>query len=218
MIRYFLFDLDGTLTDTGEGIRKSVQYALDVFQLYNQPEKDLNRFIGPPLIWSFQTYYGFPKEVAEQAVAKYRERYKVQGVYENQLYDGIKKLLQELSQKATLCVATSKPVVFAKQILEMRGIQDNFTVVVGAELDGTRNDKAEVIKEVLRQLENPDVREVMMIGDRLHDVEGAKKLGIPCIGVRYGFSTGKELEEAGAKYVVESVEELRRLCFSLVQE
>ena len=155
MKRYFLFDLDGTVADNGEGILQSAQYALDAFGIHNEPVERLRRFVGPPLHESFMELYGFSKEQAFAAVEKYRERYRVKGVYENQLYPGMQELLARLSQRAVVCLATSKPEVFARTILETRQVLPCFQVVVGAQLDGSRTDKAEVIGEVLRQLDHP---------------------------------------------------------------
>lgn len=218
MKRYFLFDLDGTLTDTGEGITKSVQYALDAFGFPKEPEEKLRRFVGPPLDWSFREYYGMTEEESFAAVEKYRERYRTKGVFESPLYPGIKELLEELSHHGALCLATSKPLLFARQIVEMRGIAPCFTVTVGANMDGTMTDKAQVIGEVLRQLGDPPRAEAVMIGDRRHDILGAKARGIESIGVEYGYAEPGELSEAGADFIVPSVQALKELCLSLAAE
>lgn len=216
MKKYFLFDLDGTLTDTGEGIMSSAQYALDFFGIHNEPKERLRRFVGPPLDFSFENFYGLSNQQAWQAIEKYRERYRERGVFESPLYDGIRELLEELAQRAAVCLATSKPMAFAEQILKMRGIEGCFSVAVGAELDGTRTDKAEVIGEVLRRLNCPPTSEVIMIGDRRQDVLGAKTHDVDCIGVMYGYSEQGELAAAGAQYIVSSVDELRKLCIGMV--
>ena len=122
MKKYFLFDLDGTITDTGEGIMKSAQYALDAFGIPQQAEAQLRRFVGPPLYLSFERFYGLSPQQALEAVEKYRERYRVKGVFESPLYEGMDEVLAQLSQVGTLCLATSKPLVYAKQILELRGV------------------------------------------------------------------------------------------------
>lgn len=215
MKRYFLLDLDGTVADNGEGILKSAQYALDFFGIHQEPEERLRRFVGPPLDQSFRELYGFSQEQAWQAVAKYRERYAVKGVYENKLYPGIRELLEHLSGRGKRCLATSKPEVFARKILEMQGVLPLFDVVVGAELDGTRTDKAEVIRAVLEQLGNPPKEQVVMIGDRKHDILGAKSVGVESIGVEYGFAPTGELQAAGADWIVPTVAELDRLCLEL---
>lgn len=209
---YFLFDLDGTLADTGEGIMKSVAYALEALHVPPQPEEVLRKFVGPPLHLSFEQFCGLSPNEAMLAVEKYRERYREKGVLESQLYPGIKELLEALSQKAVLCVSTSKPLLFARQILELRGIVPLFSEITGANLDGTMTDKAEVIGETLRRLSFPPKEIVIMVGDRRQDVLGAKACGIKCIGVRYGFAEPGELEEAGADYIADSVAELRSLC------
>lgn len=217
MKRYVLFDLDGTVADNGEGICKSAQYALDFFGIHHEPLENLRRFVGPPLQESFQVLYGFSPEEAKIAVEKYRERYRVKGVYENKLYPGIPALLEELSRRATVCLATSKPEVFSRKILEMGGVLPYFTRVVGSELDGRRTDKAEVIQEVLRQLGNPDRAQAVMVGDRKHDILGAKACGLESIGVEYGFAPERELEEAGADHIVPTVEALRGLLWQLTE-
>ena len=215
MKRYFLFDLDGTVADNGEGILKSAQYALDAFGIHNEPEERLRRFVGPPLHESFMELYGFSREQAFAAVEKYRERYRGKGVYENQLYPGMGVLLERLSQQAVVCLATSKPEVFARTILETRQVLPCFQVVVGAELDGSRTDKAEVIQAVLEKLGHPPKEQAVMIGDRKHDILGAKKVGLESIGVQYGFAPPGELEEAGAEWIVPTVADLEKLCLSL---
>ncbi len=217
MKRYVLFDLDGTVADNGEGICKSAQYALDFFGIHHEPVENLRRFVGPPLQESFQVLYGFSPEKAKIAVEKYRERYRVKGVYENKLYPGIPALLEELSHRAAVCLATSKPEVFSRKILEMGGVLPYFTRAVGSELDGRRTDKAEVIQEVLRQLGDPDRAQAIMVGDRKHDILGARACGVESIGVEYGFAPERELEEAGADHIVPTVEALRGLLWQLTE-
>ena len=215
MKQYFLLDLDGTIADNGEGILKSAQYALDAFGIHNQPEAKLRQFVGPPLDESFRELYGFSQEQALEAVKKYRERYRVKGVYENKLYPGVARLVKTLSQRGSVCLATSKPEVFARKILEMQGILPDFQVVVGAELDGTRTNKAEVIQAVLEQLGAPPKSQAVMIGDPKHDILGAKAVGLESIGVEYGFAPEGELQAAGADWIVPTVEALEKLCLSL---
>lgn len=220
MKRYFLFDLDGTITDTGEGIMKSAQYALDSFGFFQEPEENLRRFVGPPLDRSFQEFYGLSQEDAWRAVEKYRERYREKGVFESPLYPGMGALLPALCERAgelggALCLATSKPILFARQILELRGVEKYFSAAVGANMDGTMTDKAQVIEEALRRLGSPEKGRAVMIGDRRQDVLGAKAAGIECIGVAYGYAEPGELESAGADWIVRTVDELRGLCLSL---
>ena len=181
MFSYILFDLDGTISDPKQGICGCVQYALKSFGI-DEPDLDrLEPFIGPPLRGSFMKYYGFTEEQAEEAVAKYRERFSVTGKYENMLYPGIAPLLHDLVQAgAKLAVASSKPTVYVEDILVHFGIRQYFDFVVGSELDGTRDRKEEVVAEVLRQLEEScgaKPYEVVMVGDRCFDIEGAKAAG-----------------------------------------
>ena len=213
-----LFDLDGTLTEPKEGITKCVQYALAHFGIEVRDLNELMCFIGPPLIESFQMFYGFDKAKAEEATVKYRERYKDIGIFENGIYDGVIDLLKacKLAGKK-LCLATSKPEVFAVRILEKYGMAEYFDEAVGSTLDGKINAKDQVINEAFRRLgiDEEKKAKVIMIGDRKHDILGAKKCGIESRGVRFGYAEAGELEEAGADYIVETMDELQRLCCSL---
>lgn len=200
--RYALFDLDGTLTDPGEGITRSVQYALDKFGITVEDRKQLFCFIGPPLHESFEVYYGFSRPDAMRAVDCYREYYAVKGIFENLVYDGIEKMLQQLQAAGVkICLATSKPEVYAKQILEHFGLDGYFTAVAGSEMDGTRTKKAEVVERALMLLGNPDVSDCIMIGDREHDVLGGQAHGLDTVGVLFGYGSREELERAGATYI-----------------
>ncbi len=206
-----LFDLDGTLTDPKEGITKCVQYALKSFQIDEENRDRLVCFIGPPLHESFRVYYGFDKDQANRAVQKYRERFETIGLYENRVFDGIKEMLQQLEASGKcLAVATSKPEIFAKKILEKYELLTYFKEVVGSEMDGTRTEKSEVIQEVFKRLglSEEQKQRVLMIGDRKHDILGAKKCGIHSMGVQFGYAEPNELVVAGADYIVNTVEEL----------
>lgn len=212
MYQNILFDLDGTLTDPKEGITKCVQYALKAFGIEADPD-DLVDFIGPPLAESFQKYYHMNAEEALKAVVKYRERFSNIGIFENGVYPGIQELLAELKISGRrVALATSKPEIFAKRILDNYGLSDYFDVIVGSEMNGRRTDKAEVIEEALRQLGivGPEEKQyVLMVGDRLHDMIGAVKNQIDGLGVYYGYAHEGELEEAGASATVRTVPELR---------
>ncbi len=212
MKEYMLFDLDGTLTDPKLGITTCVQYALKAFGI-EEPDLDkLEPFIGPPLKDSFMEFYGFDEAKAQKAVEKYRERFQDIGLYENEIYIGIPKMLRTLWKKGIhLAVASSKPTVFVERILEHFKIKKYFEVIVGSELDGTRVNKDEVVQEALRQLfQNKQVEKekVYMIGDRKFDVEGAHAQGIESVGVSYGYGGLEELKEAQSDYIVRSVAEL----------
>lgn len=201
-----LFDLDGTLTDPKEGITKSIQYALNKMGIVENDLEKLTPFIGPPLIPSFMEFYNFSEEEANQTLQFYRERFSVTGLFENEVYEGIKDLLKNLKQSNyRLAVATSKPTVFAKRILDHFELSPYFEVIVGSELDGTRTAKGEVIAEVLKQMNIEDKDDCVMIGDRKHDLIGASENAIDSIGVTYGYGSQHELEEANATYIVHSV-------------
>lgn len=210
MSEVILFDLDGTLTDSAEGITKSVQYALSHFGICVNDLKSLECFVGPPLKEQFMKYCNFTEEQAEQAVTAYRERYSTIGIYENRPYDRIYEVLELLRSKGQiLAVASSKPEYFVKEILRHFDLEKYFAVVVGSEMDGRRTRKAEVIEEALRRLNYQKRREcVLMVGDRSHDVEGAKECGLQCIGAAYGYGGTEELRKAGAVYIAEKVEDL----------
>lgn len=210
MSQVILFDLDGTLTESGEGIINCVQYALEKLGKKEEHPENLQCFIGPPLKEQFMKYAGLSEEEGEKAVVYYRERYTTTGIFENRLYPKIPELLELLKiNNKILAVASSKPEVYVKQILEHFQIADYFTAIVGSELDGRRTEKAEVIEEALRRMHLEEERDkVLMVGDRSHDVQGAISSGLQCIGVAYGYGSREELEKAGAVYIADSVEDL----------
>ncbi len=212
MPAYCFFDLDGTITDPKIGITSSVAYALEKYGISVEDKDQLTTFIGPPLHESFCQYFGFSNMAAYDAVDKYREYYKAQGIFENDLYDGMADLLRDLQKAGTKVVmATSKPEIFARQIAEHFHIDSNFSCITGSELDGTRVAKDEVIACAMQRMEMKDASGAVMIGDRMHDIIGAKKNGMESIGVLYGYGSRQELEEAGAGCIACSVAELRAL-------
>ena len=201
----YLFDLDGTLTDPKLGITKSVAYALSKFDISVSNLDDLCVFIGPPLLDSFMEYYHMSKEDAQKAITYYREYFSVTGLFENKVYDGMKEILQTLQEKGKKCyVATSKPESFAKQIIEHFGLDEYFEDICGATMDGTRSKKGDVIAYTL-QKHNIHKEDAIMVGDRKHDILGAKENGLPCIAVLYGYGNQKEFEEAGADIIIEDM-------------
>ena len=211
-----LFDLDGTLTDPREGITKSVQYALDKMGIHEPELKPLERFIGPPLYDEFRRSYGFDDAQAKQAIAFYRERFGVVGWKENMLYNGIPELLKALTDAGkTLSTASSKPAFFIDKIVKYFNIDQYFTVVSGATLDGTIGTKAQVTQQALDRLRVQDLSQAVLVGDRLHDVEGAKKTGLSVVGVLYGYGSREELQDAGADYLCETPREVAELLRSL---
>ncbi|CYV35541.1 phosphatase [Streptococcus suis] len=211
MYQTILFDLDGTLTDSGQGILNSVAYALEKMGIEEPDTANLNRFIGPPLYESFSRFYQLNPEDTQSAVDAFRVYFKEKGMFENQLYPGIIPLLEELRTAGkTVVIATSKPEIFAKQILEHFGIAHYFDVIAGASLDSSRISKADVIGYAINQLE-AFPKHAVMIGDREHDIEGARMHQLPAIGVLYGYGNKQEFEKAGATMIVETVQDLKRV-------
>ena len=226
--KYILFDLDGTLTDSYLGITRCVQYALNDQGIEENNLDVLKQYIGPSLDYSFNKYHGLTGDNLTRAVAKYRERYKDTGIFENEVYDGIEYCLKTLqSAEKILCLSTCKPEVFAERILEHFGLRQYFTVVTGSDLEGLRKHKSQVIEETFRRIMvdvldvEPDTdkqniikADSIMVGDRDQDVNGAHEEQIECIGVRYGYAKEDELENAGADYIVATVPELTALILS----
>lgn len=209
MYEYILFDLDGTLTDPGRGITNSVAYALDRFGISVEDKTTLYKFIGPPLPDSFEKYYGFSKEDALAAVEYYREYFKPKGIYENEIYEGVPEMLKSIKDSGKrVLLATSKPEVFAREILAYFGIADYFDVVAGATLDSTRSKKTDVIAYALSCLGITEKEKCLMVGDRAQDINGANANGIDSLGVLFGYGDADELNGAGATYIAERVEDI----------
>lgn len=215
-MKYILMDLDGTITNPKIGITKSIQYALKHMNIHIEDLDSLCKHIGPPLREGFMEFYQFTQEEATVAIKKYREYFEVTGLYENEVYEGMEQLLSTLKQQGyKLIVATSKPEFFAKKILEHFQLDQYFDDICGATMDETRTKKEDVIRYALDK-NNIDINNpVVMVGDRMHDVEGAKKVGIKSIGVLYGFGDRKELQEAGADTIVPDIEELKEKLLTL---
>jgi len=210
--KILLFDLDGTLSDPKEGITKSVQYALYKLNV-NEPNLDkLECFIGPPLQVSFSEYYSFSEEKTKTAIDLYRERFKEKGMFENVLYPNIPSLLTSLKEQGyTLVIATSKPTIFAEEILKYFEIHHYFDCIVGSNLDGTRSSKTEIIQYIQNKYKNYNSSEFIMIGDRKHDIIGANNSGIDSVGVTYGYGSLEEVKSSKPTYIADSVEQLREI-------
>lgn len=217
MYKYLFFDLDGTLTDSQEGITKSVSYALINLGFEDIPFETRKKFIGPPLLESFMNYCGMDEDTAKEAVRIYRERYSDVGKFENRPYDGIPELLKELKEDNRVSViASSKPTEFVIDILKKFEMYEYFDIISGADMAGLKASKEVVIEEALKELslDEDGLKEVVMIGDRHYDIIGAKHFGLDSIGVGYGFAKSKEeLIDAGATYYAETVEDLKNLLF-----
>lgn len=193
-MKVIIFDLDGTIIDSQEGVTNCVKYALESFGIVENDMDKLRKFIGPPLENSFQEYYGFSKEEAQKLVVKYRERYQEVGILECDLYKDTKQTLSSLKEKGyTISLGSSKPENYCKKILEHFELTSYFDEIVGAQLHGTRNEKADVLKEVIKRLNICDLSQVTLVGDTKFDAIGAREVGIDCLGVSYGFGSREEL-------------------------
>ncbi len=210
--KYVLFDLDGTLTDPAVGITTSVAYALKKFGIEVDDITTLNHFIGPPLLDTFMEDYGFSKEKAQTAIDYYRERFRVKGLYENVVYDGVPEMLEKLKKGGKeIILATSKPEPFAREILRHFGLDKYFLFIAGSNFDGTRTAKAEVIEYALESAGVTDKTAAVMIGDRKHDIIGAQKTGLDSIGVLYGYGSKEEICSADATHIAETVDDIVKL-------
>ncbi len=203
------FDLDGTILDSKPGIIAGVRHALAHFGLDADPES-LSCFIGPPLRPTFRERFGFSVEEAELAVKKYREYYSTTGLFESAPYTGVPELLADLQGAGgRLSLATSKPESFARTILAHFHLDRCFTVIAGADMQGSRDAKEAVLRYARAQLDRVDPERCLMVGDKHHDVDGAHAVGMPCAGVLYGYGSEDELRRAGAEYIFPSVNDLR---------
>ena len=213
MFEYLFFDLDGTLTDPAPGITNSFIYALKFFGIEIPSYETLCTFIGPPLPETFKTQFGFTEEKAAEGVKKYREYFGKTGLLENSVYPGIPELLESLKKAGKkLVVATSKPEEFSVRIIEHFGLAQYFENVCGSNMDETRSKKDEVIEYAIERNHILDKSKILMIGDRKHDILGAKKVGLKSCGVLFGYGNREELETAGADFIAENVSRLDKIC------
>lgn len=214
MLRYLLFDLDGTLTDPAMGITNSIIYALGKLDREIPPRESLYRFIGPPLVPAFQEFIGMSEEEARYAMKLYREYYAVKGLFENEVYPGIPAALDALKKSGfRLFTATSKPEKFAAQILEHFSLDGYFDSICGATMDEKRVTKTDVIKFALSSngITDASAENTLMIGDRKHDIIGAKECGLSSMGVLWGYGSAEELKDSGAGIIVNTPEEMVKI-------
>lgn len=214
MFDYLLFDLDGTLTDPAQGITNSFIHALKYFGIEIPSYEKLCTYIGPPLPLTFKKEYGFDDEKATLGVKKYREYFADKGLFENKVYPGIPELLQQLKDMGKhLLIATSKPEVYSIKIAEHFDFAKYFDFICGCNMDETRSTKSEVIEYALRlaNISENDKSKVLMIGDREHDIIGAKQNGLKSCGVLFGYGSKEELKNAGADYIIQKPEELLQI-------
>ena len=212
MFKYYLFDLDGTLTDPALGITNSFIYALKSFGMEIPSYERLCTFIGPPLIQTFETQFGFNMAQCQEGVKKYREYFSQKGLFENSVYDKIPELLEELKKQGKhLLVATSKPEEYSVKILEHFNLFSYFDFICGSNMDESRSKKEEVIEYALTKIGNPCKDQVLMIGDREYDIIGAKKNGLKSCGVLFGYGSKQELEKAGADFIAPTVMDILKI-------
>lgn len=206
-----LFDFDGTLFDSSEGIFKSLCYAFEADGKPMPSIDELRRFIGPPIYDSFKNFYGYPDDKIDFMVQKYRERYREKGIWESRVYEGIPQLLAALKRKGIrLGTASSKPVAFIEQLLKKHGLFDYFDYVGGVGFDEIHSDKTEIICGALNAL-GASKESAVMVGDRKFDIDGAKGAGIPCIAVLFGFGSREEFEAHRADYIVSNASEISEI-------
>lgn len=215
MFKNILFDLDGTVANSAEGITKCAQYGLAAMGIDEPDLEKLKLFIGPPLRASYMKYWGLTEEQAELGTEKYRERYHNIGIYEQYIFPGMEDLLKDLSntdKKVGLC--TGKPEVYARRIVDHFYLTDYLQDIAGSTLDGKMDNKATVVAKSLTNFNITSEEEktcTYLVGDRKEDILAAHANGIKAIGVRFGFAVEGELEEAGADIIVDTVEDLRKL-------
>jgi len=210
--KYILFDLDGTLTDPALGITNSIMHALKAFNIEVKNRQDLYVFIGPPLHQSFMDFCHFTSSEADRAVETYREYFSVKGLFENDPYPHIHEVLSYLKEKGyKIALATSKPEIYAKQILEKFEMAQYFDVIKGSRLNDKSENKTRIMKEAMDLFNDDDLSKFIMIGDRKFDIEGANTLNIDSIGVTYGYGSKEELEAAKASYIIDDCLEIKKL-------
>lgn len=206
--KYILFDFDGTLVDSSEGIFKSLTYAFENMGHGTPSEELLKKFVGPPLHYSFTNFCGFSSEHAYEMTDKYRERYKVKGYLENRVYDGIPEMLEKLQNEGyILGTASSKPIKFIDDICTQRDIKKYFAHIGGTQFDNIKESKTVVIENAMKAL-GGNKSNTLMVGDRLFDIQGAHEAGIPCCAVLFGFGDRPEFEEYKAEYIIKKPQDI----------
>jgi phosphoglycolate phosphatase len=209
---HLLFDLDGTITDSEEGILNSIRHCLTHYRIDHPEPAFMKKFIGPPLIQSLVEHYNFNPEQAEKAVKVYRTYFRKKGIYENKLYPGIADLLKYLQIKGKIIIlATAKPTFYAKKIARYFRINEYLSEIVGSHMDGSRMEKKEIIQYILDRHPKVPREQFVMIGDRMHDILGARYFGLDSIWVKYGYGDEDEIQSLAPTYIAGNVEELHQL-------
>ncbi len=209
-----LLDFDGTIADTGEGIFSSVRYAIEAMGFDPQPEEVIHTFIGPPVFSSFKNALNLSDEDSAKAVEKYRERYIESGIYQLKIYDGLEKLMEDMKKSGIkLAIASSKPENFIIKILDFLKINNLFDYIAAPESDKAPESKTSLVERAINH-SGVEKSKAIMIGDRYFDIDGAKDAGIDSIGVTFGFGSKDELQNAGATYIAENADDIRKIIFS----
>lgn len=208
-----LFDFDGTVADTGEGVFLCVRYAIDAHGLEQPSDEEIRKFIGPPMIVSYHTLYPqLSNDEVQSLMQSYREKYAEVGLYKYKLYDDITELLKKLNENGIkTAVASSKPQEALQNIIKVSGIDKYFDCIVGADRNYTDSDKATIVEEAIKRTGVTDKRRVLMVGDRKYDIVGAHKAGIACAAVLFGYGSQEEFDEYRADYVVKSFKEVEKI-------
>lgn len=210
--KYVFFDLDGTVFDSGEGIKKSAKYALKKFDITISNDYELNRFIGPPLRNSFMEYYNLTADDAEKAIGFYREYYSEEGIFQGQIYNGITELLEYIHSKGIIAaLATSKPEVYAERIIKHFGLDKYFTLISGATFDEKLVEKYDIIVNTASRLGVSAMSDVLMAGDRKYDIEGGKRAGTATVGVLYGYGSYSELYASDSDFIVSDADKIIKI-------
>lgn len=205
-----IFDFDGTVVDTGEGILKSLQYSFEQMGHEVPDLSDLKKFIGPPIHYSYKTYYNVPEEEIDAYIAKYRERYRAKGIYECYLYDGMRETIETLRKNGVkIGIASSKPLSLIQDVMAHLKITDLFDAVVGVLLDNSQHSgKTQLIEDAMEKLGAADKEKVLMVGDRCYDIDGAAGAGVDCCAVLFGYGNEQEFKEHNATYIISKAEEI----------
>lgn len=208
-----IFDFDGTVADTGEGVFECIRYAIEKEGLPQPPDSYMNKFVGPPFKMSFpECFPGIDDECVDRLIAWYRELYSVSGIYKFRLYDGMEELLIALKENGIRTgIASSKPEMFINQILDKCDLRKYFDVPIGAKSENAHPDKAEIVAEAKERLARLGCSRPLMVGDRKFDIAGAKAEGVPCAAVLFGYGSREELEEYQADYIAANCEELKKI-------
>lgn len=201
---YVIFDFDGTVVDTGEGIIKSLQYSFEQMGREIPDMSDLKKFIGPPIHYSYTHFYGVSEDEVGEYIRKYRERYKVKGIYECELYDGMKELLSELrSRGVKLGIASSKPEHLIYSVADYLKITDMFDAIVGVKIDDSNHStKTGLVLDAMKKLGAKDKSRVLMVGDRCFDIDGASGAGVKSCGALWGYGNEEEFKAHNADFII----------------